>query len=211
MKEPQWICITGTDGAGKSSLIELLVQEQTLFEGKKVKEVTIWDLFYLPKEEQHLSISSKQAVDLYLKSLSPQSRTFFLLHCFAQALEIARREAVDLAFVNAYWYKYLATEVAYDGNLEHRLSLVASFPKPDFVFSLGVSVQTASQRKERYSAFESGFPAVVDSSSFASFQHKVQAAYQQIMSTVEHIPLDGELPLLDLKKQILETLVKDKK
>ena len=206
MKEPQWICITGTDGAGKSSLIELLLQDQTLFEGKKVKEVTIWDLFFLPKEEQYLFISSKQAVDLYLKSLSPQSRTFFLLHCLAQALEIARREAVDIALVNAYWYKYLATEVAYDGKLEHRLGLVESFPKPDFVFSLSVSVETASQRKERYSAFESGFPAVVAAPSFAAFQHKVQTAYQQIMSTVEHFPLDGELPLVDLKKQIMEIL-----
>lgn len=206
MKEPQWICITGTDGAGKSSLIELLLKDQALFEGKKVKKVTIWDLFFLPKEEQHLFISSKKAVDLYLKSLSPESRTFFLLHCFAQALEIARKEAVDIALVDSYWYKYLATEVAYDGNLEQRLRLTASFPKPNFIFSLNVSVQTASQRKEHYSAFESGFPEVVDASSFTSFQHQVQAAFQQIIAKVEHTSLDGELPLLELKKQVIETL-----
>ncbi|WP_052598069.1 hypothetical protein [Aureispira sp. CCB-QB1] len=206
MKEPQWICITGTDGAGKSSLIDILLQDTILFNGKKVKEVTIWDLFYLPKEEQHLSISSKQAVDWYLKSLSPQSRTFFLLHCMAQALEIARREAVEIALINAYWYKYLATEVAYDGNLAHRLSLTTSFPKPDLVFSLNVSVKTAGQRKKHYSAFESGFPEQVNTKQFMNFQHKVQAAYQQIMTTVEHIALDGELPLLELKKQILAQL-----
>lgn len=206
MKEPQWVCITGTDGAGKSSLIESLLEDATVFEGKKVKEVSIWDLFHLPKEQQYLSIASKQAVDLYLKSLAPQSRTFFLLHCMAQALEIARRESVDIGLINAYWYKYLATEIAYDGNIDYRMSLVASFPTPAYVFSLNISVETASQRKTHYSAFESGFPSMVDIASFANFQYKVQAAYQQIISTVEHITLDGERPLLSLKKEVLKHL-----
>lgn len=206
MKEPQWICITGTDGAGKSSLIESLLEDTTIFEGKKVKEVSIWDLFYLPKEQQYLSIASKQAVDLYLKSLSPQSRTFFLLHCMAQALEIAKKESIDIGLINAYWYKYLATEVAYDGDIDYRMRLVTSFPKPDYVFSLNVSVTTASQRKIRYSAFESGFPETVDIGSFTNFQYKVQAAYQQIIRTIDHIALDGERPLLSLKKEIIKYL-----
>ncbi len=203
MKEPKWICVTGADGAGKSSLIELLLKDKQLFEGKKVKEVTIWDLFNLPLEQQRIFIKSKKDVDLYLKSLSPQSRTFFLLHCFAQAIEIARKEEVDIALINAYWYKYMAMEVAYDNDLEGRLLLTKNFPQPDKVFVLQVSVDTASKRKQYYSGFESGFPDKMSAAAFSDFQMKVQAAFRQIISKVEHVALDGELPLETLKEQII--------
>jgi thymidylate kinase len=208
LKDPLWICITGTDGAGKSSLIELLLKENTLFEGRKVKEVTIWDLFNLPEEEKYIFIRSKRHVDLYLKSLSPESRSFFLLHCIAQSIEMARKEGIEIALINAYWYKYMAAEIAYDGHFSSRVNLTSTLPVPDLVFSLKVSVETATNRKENFSAFESGFPKEINAEAFSTFQIKVHKAYNQIMSNINHCTLNGELPLAELKDQLVLELNK---
>ena len=52
----------------------------------------------------------------YLKLLSPVSRTHFLFHALHLALERAWERKPNVLLLNAYWYKYFATEVAHGGD-----------------------------------------------------------------------------------------------
>lgn len=204
--EPRWICITGPDGAGKSSLIRELLEEEKLSNGKKIKEVSIWDQFHLPEERRYIHIKSKQHVDQYLNSLAPASRTFFLLHCLVQSMEMARQEKVELAFLNGYWYKYMASEVAHGGQMDTLIKWAKVFPEPEMIFSIQVPVTVAAVRKTAYSGYESGFPTQRDQITFLRFQTKVHAAFEQIMKGKPVHLLDGQQPLAVLKNQVLNKM-----
>lgn len=157
------IAITGSDGCGKSTVIEALSNQ---FPSSVVSD--IWQPMY----RENTLFNSKHSVDNYLCELLPEARSLFLAHAILESVQKQETNASDIHFINAYYYKYFATELAYGVSSEKLQDLIAWFPKPDLTIRLTVPLEVVAQRKKRFSRYESGgviAPTVTD---FVAFQQK---------------------------------------
>lgn len=208
------ICVTGPDGSGKSTLIADLATRLRSDSAVRAREVSVWDLIRAPDVQavQSSGVTLPSAgqdhrpsfpidprrIDDYLGMLVPLARAHFLLHCWAEALERALRSDADVLLINAYWYKYLATEVIYGASEAVLEALTAGLPEPDLVMYLDVPVATAAARKDgpagttgRFSGYESGFPGNRDVQAFTAFQAKIQPVLVRWCAEREWTRLDG--------------------
>ncbi len=159
------ICITGKDGTGKSTQIDMLKKE---YPHAFVSE--IWDLLKSPQNK--LMFNSKKDIDEYLCGLTPNSRMLFLMHALKFSVDRAMESDAGIVLLNAYHYKYLASEIALGADLELAKALANSFPKPDLIIELSLNSSVAAQRKQRFSKYECGANVNADKHSFISFQEK---------------------------------------
>jgi len=155
------IAITGMDGTGKSSLITSLCGQNA-----SMKDVSIWD----PMKSG--LFQSKQDIDQYLCHLSPNARVQFLSHALTESLHMAMESKMEVLLLNAYYYKYFASELALGASPDLVSGLISTFPRPDRVIHLTIPIQIASTRKKKYSMYECGLNEP-NQSSFIDFQLKV--------------------------------------
>jgi len=156
------VAITGSDGSGKSSVLEALTKR---FPQAAVGE--IWQPMY----GENSPFSSKQAVDQYLCSLQPEARTLFLSHALMESTRNALNSGEDLVFLNAYYFKYFASEKALGTSSATLEKLISLFPKPDLTIRLMPSLELISTRKERYSRYECGLQQA-NHEHFVAFQNR---------------------------------------
>ncbi len=161
------ICITGIDGAGKDTLLELLSENL-----KSVTIVDIWDILDQTNENQ--LFKSKKDIDDYLCSLSPDSRLLFLAHALKFSIDKALLSTNKYILLNAYYYKYFATELSLGASPELVKQLSKQFPDPDITFYLDVDVSITAERKKRFSRYECGLVENPNKSSFINAQTKAK-------------------------------------
>ncbi len=187
------VCVTGPDGAGKTTQIQRIAERLERREKKKVAPVTIWDLLLEPAAQGAVPFKSPGEVDRYLAILSPLARTLFLYHCLAEALAAARKKEPDVLLVNAYWYKYYATEVAHGADPATTLALAERcFPEPDLTFYLSIDPDRSSGRKAGYSGYETGYATPRSREAFVAFQQKAGPHLADLARTRNWIALDGQ-------------------
>ena len=140
-------CITGMDGVGKSTLINRLTTE---FSSCFVSD--IWDLMKSPTKS--IPFKSKKDVDDFLCTLTPDSRLLFLAHALKYSIDTALSSENEIIIVNAYYYKYFASEIALGANQELAKSLQNCFSKPDVIIELVLPVKEIVKRKSSFSRYE---------------------------------------------------------
>ena len=198
MSDPQLICVTGADGAGKTTQIVRLAERLERGAGKKVAVVTVWDLLLDPETQDLLAFEEPAQVDRYLSILSPTSRALFMFHCLLQALELGKRKGADVLLLNSYWYKYYATEVAHGGDVEVLRRLATVFPPPDRTFYLRLSPEAAAERKAVLSGYETGFAKPRSKEAFVAFQRPAHDALEALPEELDWTAVDANL---DQKEQ----------
>ena len=166
MMKKKFICITGLDGVGKSTLIEAVKKN---FDSVYLSN--IWDLLNSPTGG--LPFQSKCEVDDFLCQLTPDSRLLFLAHAMKYSIDLAFASDKDVVIVDSYYYKYFASELALGAQKNLVVSLIKSFPNPDIVIELVLSVQEAACRKEKFSRYECGLADTPDREAFIRFQNRV--------------------------------------
>lgn len=159
------ICITGGDGAGKSTLVDALVKQIP-----DVYEADIWDLLDSPTES--LPFQSKKQIDAFLCALTPDSRLLFLAHALMWSIDMAMASDKSVILLNSYYYKYFATELALDADALLVTALAERFPQPDLVIHLDLALDEAVQRKKVLSRYECGLSNKPSPASFLDFQAK---------------------------------------
>ncbi len=208
-KQPKLICVSGPDGSGKTTQITKLA-ERLVRRGKlKVVAVTIWDLLLDPASKHKVAFRSPAEVDAYLEILHPTARALFLYHCFFQALVQARKREPDLCLVNAYWYKYYATEVAHGGDPETLRRVAEIFPEPALTFCLKVDPEEAFRRKERLSGYETGFANPRTKEAFVAFQTRAQQALEELAKSRGWVELNGRESMDSLTDAILARIERE--
>lgn len=185
------VCVTGPDGSGKTTQITRLAERLERREGRKVSVVTIWDMLLDPKTQPLVPFEDPAQVDRFLGVLSPTARSLFLFSCLAQALDLARERDPDLLLVNAYWYKYYATEVAHGASRAMLDAVVSVFPKPDLVLYLDVSPEESLRRKARPSRYESGFPKEPSTEGYIRFQTRAHEVLADLKASLSFVELNG--------------------
>ena len=168
-KKPTIICVTGPDGSGKSTLVGNLVSEIP-----NSKEITIWDALY---NKEVALFSNKKDVDAYLCMLSPGARTLFLAHALKYAIDKALESGANIIFLNAYYYKYFASEVSLGADSTLIEMLASKFPIPDKTIFLSLSPEISASRKTHLSRYECGCKeATIEN--FIDFQKKANLVFE---------------------------------
>lgn len=176
MTEPRLICVTGADGAGKTTQIQRVAEQLERGHGRKVAVVTVWDLLLDPKTQDLIAFDEPAQVDEYLSILDSTARALFMFHCLHEALDLARERAPDLCLINSYWYKYYATEVAHGGDPQKLRAITSVFPEPAQTFFLEIAPEEAAGRKAVLSGYETGFAVPRTAEAFVAFQRPAHAA-----------------------------------
>lgn len=197
------ICVVGGDGSGKTTQIARLT---TFFkeQERKVVPVTIWDAFVDPAVVSKLPFERPSDVYAYLKLLGPLSRTHFFFHALHLALERAWDRKPSVLLLNAYWYKYFATEVAHGGDPALLRQLAAGFPEPDLTFYLSVDPEKAFSRKTHRSDYESGYGR--DEQTTLAFQRRAHEALQALAVEYSWTELDGRSAPSDITTTMIQQL-----
>jgi len=193
----QLICITGADGTGKTTVVKAIAEKYP-----DAYVAGIWDLL---DDQQGVLFRSKRDIDGYLCGLTPDSRLLFLAHAMKYSTEKAVRSGAGIILLNAYWYKYFATESALGANFGLVKSLAESFPTPGKVIRLTLPVRIAAQRKEHYSMYECGATGLNAVSDFIRFQDSV-TPYWQKFENKNWISIDASQPVEAVVRQTLEAL-----
>ncbi|MDO7613673.1 MAG: hypothetical protein MUQ75_05485, partial [Crocinitomicaceae bacterium] len=151
------IVVTGTDGSGKSTVINSIIHS-----GIEAHVISIWDAM-----DDNL-FPSRSDVDQYLCKLTSNARLLFLAHALHHAMVKAQSSNKTLLF-NGYYYKYFASELVLEADSMLVNQLMALFPLPDLVIKLEVDYETAFKRKQSLSSYECGLQAPSETS-FKEFQ-----------------------------------------
>jgi dTMP kinase len=197
------ICVVGGDGSGKTTQIARLT---TFFseQERTVVPVTIWDAFVDPAVVSKLPFKRPSDVYAYLKLLGPVSRTHFFFHALHLALERAWDHTPDVLLLNAYWYKYFATEIAHGGDPALLRQLAAGFPEPDLTFYLSVDPEEAFSRKTHRSDYESGYGR--NEQTTLAFQRRAHEALHALAVEYSWIKLDGRSSPSDITTIMIQQL-----
>ncbi|UKN00245.1 hypothetical protein K6119_10920 [Paracrocinitomix mangrovi] len=152
------IVVTGKDGSGKSTLVDGIAQLYPEFHVASIWDAMKFGLF-----------QSKKDIDDYLCKLSADARLLFLSHALEQSIEIAKESKADTVLMNAYYYKYFASELTLGASENLVKSLIEFFPKADLVINLEIEEELALSRKQSLSKYECGVQEQSDKA-FLSFQ-----------------------------------------
>lgn len=175
---PRSLCLAGADGAGKSTQTERLVRRLAA-RGVESRLCTIWDLLD-QSAPGAIPFGSKRDVDKFLASLHPDGRAMFLHMAMREALDRAIADRGDrLLIVVGYWLKYNATERAYGADsrlLDHLGEVFAPLERSIF---LDLPPETALERKQVVSGYESGLEG---REGFLDFQGRVHDETRKLLA-----------------------------
>lgn len=192
------ICITGLDGVGKSTLVNGLKQQL-----ESVVVSNIWDI--MEGGVETVPFRSKRDIDNYLCELTPDSRLLFLAHALRFSIDKIMSSEKKYGILNAYYFKYFATELALGASKNMVNALLNDFPQPDSVFQIQLPIETAAQRKPYFSRYETGLMPKPDKEGFIHFQNKVQQEWDTFNKTSWHI-LNGDDSPDELIHEVLKTI-----
>lgn len=192
MNNAKYICITGPDGSGKSTLISGVMEKIRTETDLRTELISIWDmLLYAPEFQSAIGFSSKEELDRYLQLLSPVSRSLFLFHVLNQSMEIAAKKEADLFLVDSYWYKYYATEIAHGADKDIIFPITSIFKEPDLTCYINVTPRLAFSRKEKCSGYEIGYAPAHTEEAFIRFQTPAYEVFQELARQNGWIQLNG--------------------
>jgi thymidylate kinase len=197
------VCVTGPDGSGKSTQVKSLARRLRQA-GRSVATSTIWDQLSDPAFDGHRLFERQSDADEYLALLAPTSRMHFLCHAISESMTRALAEHSDVLLLNAYWYKYFATEVAHGGDRSTLRAIAAALPKPDVTFYLRISITETAQRKATFTGYETGLAATRSPEAFASFQPPALAELEALAAELDWTALAGDGAQRDIAERLLE-------
>lgn len=196
---PPLVCVAGGDGAGKSTQIAELA---AALRARDIRPaiVSAWDALSDPIVARRLPFGRRSEVHEYVRVLGPGSRPHFMFHALHVAYERALAKSPDVILLNAYWYKYFATELAHGGDPALLRAWTLGFPPPVRTFYLRISPETALERKSLRSDYESGYG---DAAAFVEFQGRSQQVLEELCAEMNWTELDGTLPPEELTNAMI--------
>lgn len=192
------IVITGADGTGKSTLIDILKDKLG-----SCYVATIWDLLF--SSVKGLPFKSKLELDSFLCALTSDSRFLFLSHALKYSTDKALASDEEFIILDSYFYKYQATELVLGADKELVEKVVSSYIKPDIVFEMRLPLAVVTERKHKFSRYECGLVDNGNLDDFLEFQQKVLKIWDEY-KIENHYILDALMDKHKLVDKIVELI-----
>lgn len=178
---PRLFVVTGPDGSGKSTACaraRALLSER----GLSVAEVSVWDCLRQESGCLKPAFDSPREAARYLADLDGTSRTLFIFHAMARALQLAQRSPAQALLVSGYWFKYAVSEIGYGVDPEFVLGAAQGFAPAHHVFCLDIDPETAWERRQGATSYEQGGASARGSERerFIGFQTRLRQAWHGI-------------------------------
>ncbi len=194
------IVITGIDGSGKSTQTKLLKQSLN-----NAETYSVWDLIVHPDYRDWSIYQFPPPVEKYVINLNPVARTLFIFHAFDFAYEQALKSQADYVIFDAYWYKYLAVELAMGTNKNLIEFAKNRYLKPDFCFYLDMQIDELHNRKPKISAYESGLKDHLDYDNFIKIQ-KSAKTYLEGFLPENSLTISATKPIDEIHQIIMQNI-----
>jgi thymidylate kinase len=187
------ICISGTDGTGKSTLVAALARALP-----GARAVSIWDMLAEPAIRN--AFGSKAGLNAVLATLGPDARALFCATALQEALQRAGR---GVRVVDSHWYKFMATELLLGADPALAGTMARIFPRPALTLHLALGPRVAAERKQgHYTAYECGLtqPTL---EAFVQFQSRTVELVRRLTKDdgPRVVTLDAAQPALVLLRQ----------
>ncbi len=197
------IVITGVDGAGKTTQVNLLKKVLP-----NVNTMSVWDIVANPEYKKWSIYNGfPPEVEKYVMQLPPLSRTFFIFHAFDFAYKKAMAKKADFLVLDGYWYKYLSVELAMgtnDGILDFLIDL---YEEPDLTFYLDLPISRIQERKPKITQYESGTKEGIDYDNFLKIQEEAKDFIENMIPE-EAIYIDAMKSIEEIHHQIMDNIAK---
>jgi thymidylate kinase len=203
------VCIVGADGSGKSTLTQSLNQELKK-NSLNTHNVDRWDILnnelvpcgrFIKKDLKQLRTC--------VAEMPLNARFRFLTWAMSISLDYARKSVGEngVLLFDSFWQKHAAVEIAYGNPSADIMSLVASFPKPEFVFYLKANPNiTLSRIRKNLVPYECGMDESCSDNSFLNHQNKIIKLLDIWSKENQWIELDANLPTNQLIDETLKHL-----
>jgi dTMP kinase len=201
---PLLACVTGLDGSGKSTQVDALVER--LQDNHSVAVANIWDPVLDSALGERTLFERHNDVDSYLSGLEPIARMYFLCHAIRESFARAVAQHPEIVLLDAYWYKYYATEVAHGGDPVVLRQIGAVLPEPDVTFYLSISAAQAARRKTKFTGYETGFDAARSADAFRAFQDPALRELQALAVEFGWVVPPGDTPQAQLTDWLFDHL-----
>jgi dTMP kinase len=202
------VSITGADGVGKSTVSALL--ERTIVEqGHDFKVLDRWDVcnseqfphcrfIGMPKEKLRHCVSD----------MTGPARALFIFWTLYTVMESYDPNDGSVTFIDSYWMKHAAAEVAYGLPEAYVESLLSLLPKADLTILLEAPAQVTYARKEKAGfvdlvPYECGMDSRVSRDSFIGHQARLSAQLKQWSLEHQWQVIDTTVPLEQVTKQVI--------
>lgn len=217
MKDNFFICFTGIDGSGKTTLAKYLTEnlnrdkvKVTYVYNRYVPSIflrfimSIGKLFFFRRENFHKNyVSYSNAKKTASKNYPSLAKLYQSLLFLDYALQIFFKIKLKLIFkkniiCDRYIYDTIVTDLAVDFNysnfeVESSLNRLSRFfPKPDFVFLIDLSEEIAFSRKDDVPSIE--------------YLKDRRKTYLYLSKNYGMIKIDGTAPVDELKNEIYEII-----
>jgi thymidylate kinase len=197
---PAIVCLVGGDASGTSAQAAALTAELKQ-RGRAVVVVGVWDALSDPVVAPVFPFADREAVDAYLRVLSPRSRSHFMFHAVHIALDRAIATGPDLIIADAYWYEYFATEVVQGGDAAAMLAAASGFPDPARTVYLRVAPENTHS--------QNGYRAEDDGDGSLYAQYDTLAVLDSLSDTLSWILLDGTADRAESTRAMVDALADD--
>jgi thymidylate kinase len=198
------IAVVGADGAGKST-VTAAVRARMAAAGYPARVVDRWDIVDNPAypTARFLRPDVRDLRSCVALMANP-SRFLFLMWASALALSDPYE---GLTFLDGYWMKHAASEVAYGLDPAWVESVAHGLPKPDLTVHLRLSPELAWQRKggQPY-PYECGMDLTRSRPSFLAHQGRIGEVLDGWADRDGWYPVDASQPLETVVSSVVETL-----
>lgn len=172
------LTITGTDGAGKSSVADFVYQKIKARLRENVILIDRWDIFQNSDFPECDFITAPiNQIKTSISSMEPHARALFIFWKIYTVMKSFTPNSEKLHLFDSYWIKHAAVEVEYGLREKFVLTVVNELPSPDQVIFLDISPELAYERKlltNDLVPYECGLDASMSRSSFIRHQERVR-------------------------------------
>ncbi len=205
-EKPFFLCLTGIDASGKSSLAERLkpwIESRGKF--PTVRVCGVWDVLQDPDLNLGF-MGHPDELRAYLLKLHPDSRSLFLFHALLEGYFRAIRAQPSLILFVGYWYKYFVTESLHGADEPLMEPVTRLFEEPDLTLFLDIDPSEAARRRTAFTRYECGGEEP-GPEPFVSFQNRCRKKLLGLQGSREFFPIDASGSEDDVFRRITAFLV----
>ena len=203
------VAVTGTDGAGKTSVTRSVVHELRAL-SHDVALNDRWDIVGNPAgyPTARFLADDIALIRSCVTDMSPLSRLLFLVWTMHLSLADGVGKADNAVLVaDSYWMKHAASEVVYGLDRNWARSLCDGLPRADVVVYLRVSPELAWQRiGSSANAYECGMDSGCSREAFLRHQHAIQEVLEDWARADGWLVVDADEPLATVRDRVVRVL-----